>query len=137
MTKISASDSGGGDFIVGQKPVWFKKDMATATLEGRKTMTTRDHRLTLGLHTAVSGSRFKRRNFAIIKVLDSIETNWVRVVGLYYREEGFESPRKMMDWCKANGLNYANSDRQLYRHPYELVRKIAATPEPNAMEVGR
>ena len=105
--------------------------MRQATIDGRKTMTTRTYRISPGLHTAETD----KIPFAVIKVLDSIATKWDQVTGWHFREEGFESPEEMRAWAVANNLgHYATSPKQLYRHPYEVVRLIEAAPQADTAQ---
>jgi hypothetical protein len=89
MTSSAMPSEEEAGFKIGQKPVPFKADMKAATVEGRKTMTTRTYKISRGLHTAESD----HQPFAVIKVLDSIETTWGEVTTVYFRARGLSVSR--------------------------------------------
>jgi hypothetical protein len=102
--------------------IWFKKEMKTAILEGRKTATTRDHPIPLTQVLAVSGSRFKAQPFAILQIEDRLPIVKDAVFRLFYREEGFNSTEEMQNFAKKEGL--LKTDGQLFYHTFSVVMRL-------------
>lgn len=102
---------------------WFKREMAEAILEGRKTETTRDHQKGLGSWVAVTGSYYDATPFAVIKVVANPPTTWARQVGRW-REEGFTSRNDMAAWCKREGLDRYALAPALWVHEFTLTRRL-------------
>lgn len=106
--------------------LWFKEEMRAAILQGTKTCTTRYHELKKGQqYRAVSGSRFKAKPFAVIKILTSIPTNWGVVTGGFYMPEGFKSQFAMTKYLIKNDLIRKDFDDLVFSHSFEVVERIA------------
>lgn len=58
-----------------------------------------------------------------------IETRDNLIAELDSKLDALESPEQMEKWAVKNGLSYQTADKQLYRHPYEVVRLIEAAPQ--------
>ncbi len=99
--------------------IWFKQDMAKAILNGKKTSTTRDHERKPGVYLAVMGDYYHAIPFASIRIEGVEETTWAKVFEENWREEGFNSPGHMRDWCAANGL--AKASGKVYLHRFILA----------------
>lgn len=104
--------------------IWFKEDMAKAILDGRKTSTTRDHDRGVGEFVAVVGDYYHAKPFARIRVTAVEQTTWAKVFRENWREEGFNSPNHMSEWCEANGLAHATGTVYLHRFVVVSVPSI-------------
>lgn len=101
--------------------LWFKADMRDLVLAGKKTCTTRLHRLNVGeVYDAVCGSRLNAKPFAKVKILTAWEASWPTITSERFREEGFASPQAMTEWCIKNGLTY-HKTWSLFCHDFEVV----------------
>lgn len=103
--------------------VWFTSEMRDLILAGKKSSTTRNHPLKLEKYTAVSGSRFKAKPFAIIEIQGRIPTVWYRVYNMFYEEEGFVSPDAMYYFLVAKKLMGNHLD-EVYYHRFKLIEKL-------------
>ncbi len=102
--------------------------MRDRILAGKKTSTTRLHRLNVGeVYDAVSGSRFSAKPFAKVKILSVWEGSWTTITSERFREEGFESPEAMREWCRKKGLTYEKA-WSLFCHDFE-VKKLEASDQ--------
>jgi len=105
------------------KRVWFKREMKEAILARKKTATTRTHALPLGECQAVSGSRFKAKPFAVLKIMDRFPTTLENVIRMFYKEEGFQSPDDMVKFLTKERL-LLKAQGPVYFHRFVLVKAI-------------
>ena len=104
--------------------IWFKKQMAEAIIEGRKTSTTRDHPLKLEQYQAVRGSRYNAKVFSKIEIQDRFPTYWEYVAELFFKEEGFGSQEEMLEYLRKEKL-VKKSDDFVYFHRFKVVELLA------------
>jgi len=95
----------------------FTDDMAQATIEGRKTCTTRPKRYgSIGdVFRVENGFRFETLIFNDMKHI-----TLQQVAADYYREEGFDSPQGFIDkWCQLHPRSKWVPNQLVWTHFYE------------------
>jgi len=116
----------GDPYHIPRPRVWFKKAMRDAILEGRKTATSRNHRISRRAASsvlAVCGSRFKAVPFAVLRITAVEEMKPSEIFGQHYREEGFNSSEKMVDFADKERLHW-DERVPMFFHRFEVIQKL-------------